>query len=259
MFAWVLIRCWALEWERAMTDSERRARRWDGEHDPAGSAKNAAAQDFGVRLRIMDLMTLPRFGKRSAPVIDSGNAKKNEVPGMRGLIHNIQRAFEASYANASQIQHNMRLNNAAVTVVPVALANEDGLRDSFLLGSTFGQFAGAQDSDLSSCETRTVSVRRLDTIPPELACPNPDLIKIDVEGAEVSVLEGGRVTLKSVRPLLMIELHGTNKAVEAELDALGYEPFVLGSSGTMTEAPVFGYVKHRASVQIYASPWRDFA
>ena len=38
--------------------------------------------------------------------------------------------------------------------------------------------------------------------------PRPDVIKIDVESAELRVLEGARRTLETIRPLLFLETHG---------------------------------------------------
>jgi FkbM family methyltransferase len=151
-------------------------------------------------------------------------------------------AFEPLEANIRQIEHNARLNQAAITVIPVALSNENGLRDFVVSGSTVGQLTGSQACDLSSFKIQAVPVRRLDTIRSEQKHPPPDLIKIDVEGAEACVLEGGRAMFESERPILMIELHSTNGAVQAELNAIGYVPFVLGSAHSIAQAPPFAYV-----------------
>ena len=51
-----------------------------------------------------------------------------------------------------------------------------------------------------------VETRTLDSLTNSLT-PTPDLIKIDVEGAELKVLKGGTQTLKSVRAIA-IEMHG---------------------------------------------------
>jgi hypothetical protein len=56
----------------------------------------------------------------------------------------------------------------------------------------------------------------------------PRLIKIDVEGAEFSVLDGGRQTIKAARPLLVIEFHPDeagnfdHSKLESYLDQYGY-------------------------------------
>ena len=50
----------------------------------------------------------------------------------------------------------------------------------------------------------------------------PDVVKIDVEGAELLVLEGMRRTLAAHRPALVVELHDTRSAFEAFLAEAGY-------------------------------------
>ena len=59
----------------------------------------------------------------------------------------------------------------------------------------------------------------------------PDLIKIDVEGAEVAVLDGARQLLESVRPTIVIEVSGeTAREVLARFKALGsYRVFDIES------------------------------
>ncbi|MGX1308047.1 FkbM family methyltransferase [Amorphus suaedae] len=50
----------------------------------------------------------------------------------------------------------------------------------------------------------------------------PDLVKIDVEGAEVAVLDGARQLLETVRPTILIEVNGeTGREVLARFRALG--------------------------------------
>ena len=57
-----------------------------------------------------------------------------------------------------------------------------------------------------------------------LALPRVDFLKIDVEGMERDVLEGGRVTLERERPLMQVEWLGRDRgALPAYLlDDLGY-------------------------------------
>jgi hypothetical protein len=51
----------------------------------------------------------------------------------------------------------------------------------------------------------------------------PDVVKIDVEGAEVQVLEGMRETLERHRPALICEVHGTAPEVCDFLESRGYQ------------------------------------
>jgi FkbM family methyltransferase len=87
----------------------------------------------------------------------------------------------------------------------------------------------------------TVEVSTLDL---ELADLTPSIVKIDVEGAELEVLEGGRALLSKVRPMIIFEhvseasaLYGA--APEAPWDLLtdlGYEIFAVTGDGPCTRS-----------------------
>ena len=77
---------------------------------------------------------------------------------------------------------------------------------------------------------------RLDWIVENEKQPLPNLVKKDVEGAEVAVLRGATTIKKSARPLFLIELHGTNKDVYEILRAAGYRVGVLGSQEEVCSA-----------------------
>jgi FkbM family methyltransferase len=80
------------------------------------------------------------------------------------------------------------------------------------------------------------------TLDAELASVTPTVIKIDVEGAELAVLVGGRNVLSDARPLLIFEhvpataaLYGdAPDAVWKLLDELGYETFSATGAGPFT-------------------------
>jgi hypothetical protein len=60
--------------------------------------------------------------------------------------------------------------------------------------------------------TVEVAVSRLDTLVVTNTIAKPDVIKLDVEGAEAMTLDGARHSLSKHRPRLVIELHGHEAA-----------------------------------------------
>ena len=66
----------------------------------------------------------------------------------------------------------------------------------------------------------------------------PDLVKMDVEGAEVAALPGMQATLARHRPILLLELHG-RAAARASLEcvqAAGYRYLEIASGGEFASA-----------------------
>jgi FkbM family methyltransferase len=59
----------------------------------------------------------------------------------------------------------------------------------------------------------------------------PAVIKIDVEGAELAVLEGMRETIERHRPAIICELHGTHSEFVAAMQAHGYR--LINLEGTI--------------------------
>ncbi|MGH7925291.1 MAG: FkbM family methyltransferase, partial [Candidatus Binatus sp.] len=153
-------------------------------------------------------------------------------------------SFEPLTANADQIEVNARLNHFdSVQVMRVALGNYDG-EARFLLSeiSSRGALETTGRIPSSPAGTARVRIRRLDTLMSEAHLPPPDVMKIDVEGAEADVLAGAHETLMHHRPILMIELHGTNAEVASALDAIGYRTSVLGRTGSIAEVPWDSYI-----------------
>lgn len=58
-----------------------------------------------------------------------------------------------------------------------------------------------------SAEVRVLQARSVDSLVAELGIQRVDLIKIDVEGAELEVLEGARATLAKYRPIVILEFN----------------------------------------------------
>ncbi len=146
--------------------------------------------------------------------------------------------FEPVAENAGFIARNAELNGFRhVTVRHEALGRTDG-EATFLLSETpgWGKLAGVGDVPPGARGTITVPVRRLDGLLAAERLPPPDLIKVDVEGAETAVLAGATDLLGARHPILVIELHGTNHDVAQALDALRYRTIVVGSNTGVREA-----------------------
>lgn len=99
------------------------------------------------------------------------------------------------------------------------------------------------------------------TLEVELADVTPSVIKVDVEGAELDVLEGGRAVLRETRPIVIFEhladaaaLYGaTSEGVWDLLDELGYRIFSATGDGPFTRVE---FAHSTAVVNWLATPVR---
>ncbi|MGB0696174.1 MAG: FkbM family methyltransferase [Rhodospirillaceae bacterium] len=140
-------------------------------------------------------------------------------------------AVEADIWLAGLIRRSLALpDNAgrAISVLPVALDAQDGVaafyiaqrgRASNALASAGGrtQMGGVREVVLTPTLTLDTLLK---TFPP------PSVIKMDVEGAEKAVLDGGTTLLRDHDPLLYIEIgKELNEAVASLLLGMGYALF----------------------------------
>jgi FkbM family methyltransferase len=118
-------------------------------------------------------------------------------------------AVEPSPAAARILQIQSRLNGAAgrVTLVRAAAAGAVGTQAMLAAGVIADGFFVTGDADRPPRELTTVPTVSIDSLARDLGV-RPSHIKIDVEGAEVATLEGGRDTLcTEPRPVVFLELH----------------------------------------------------
>jgi FkbM family methyltransferase len=170
--------------------------------------------------------------------------------------------FEPLPANAELIAKNAALNGFdGVVVRPEAVGRADGEAEFFLSHSpTWGRLAQAGAAPEQSGSTR-VPVRSLDSLWAAGLLPRPDVIKIDVEGAEADVIAGAREFLAATRPVLLIELHHTNRAVAEAFEGLGYVLRVLDSEAEVAtseerEVQLIAYPSGRDDAEVV---WKDLA
>ena len=144
-------------------------------------------------------------------------------------------AFEPNPRNCETIADNLALNDFTnVDVHDVGLGTRSEVSELVIPFGAPGQ--GTVNGELQrhylqqSRTTRVpIRIEPLDTYRHANAIPPPDVIKIDVEGFELQVLEGATSTLEEFKPKLFIELHGLEPS--ARLQNVRRVIELLGSVG----------------------------
>ena len=140
------------------------------------------------------------------------------------------------------------VSSARVEVVPAAVAHECDLR-TFNLSSrsrATNALSGYGSSQAGTVrEEQTVATVSLDWCAKRR--PLPDVIKIDVEGAELEVLTGARFVMEVRRPVILCEVSSrSSEGVTALLKDMGYRIF-------NADAPA------ASRTELTAAPWSTLA
>ena len=125
-------------------------------------------------------------------------------------------ALEPAPRNLQVLRKHIDLNRCAnITVLETALSDHPG-------EARFDNRAGSGVGHLSPEGPLTVKLTTLDALTREF--PAPNVVKIDVEGAEEAVLRGGRETLSRAKPVVFLSTHGPGLAENCSrmLRELGY-------------------------------------
>jgi FkbM family methyltransferase len=133
-------------------------------------------------------------------------------------------AFEPQETALSELQFNLRLNACNnVVVIPVALSDSTGTAPFYFPEPGNEGFGGLrQNSRFTAGRQASVPTALLDDVLEQYRPGGVDLIKIDAEGAELSILRGARGLLSSKqRPLILFE------AVAENCAPFGYTPMDL--------------------------------
>lgn len=128
-------------------------------------------------------------------------------------------AFEPNPDNARWFAENMRLNPSyapAISLYEKALSEkiekvdfnignkDDATSSGGYINNTTPPLPEATYKNFKKISLETTTI---DYLIRAEGLPIPDLIKIDVEGAEFRVLQGGAQTIKNYKPELIIEIH----------------------------------------------------
>ena len=110
-------------------------------------------------------------------------------------------AFEPLRRNLTYLRRHIAMHNLEnVTVVEVAVSDSEGF-------ATFDPGSNASSGRLSQQGSVHVQTVSLDKEISAGRLPVPDILKIDVEGAEVQVLDGLKKTLETARPKVCLDIH----------------------------------------------------
>ena len=139
-------------------------------------------------------------------------------------------AFEPLIRNLSYLRQHIALNKLMNVVIVDAAVSDRSRMVRMAEGDSPSEFHIASSGDF---EVRAVA---LDEWRVDINCPPPNLVKIDVEGAEVLVLQGGAETFRRWRPPIYLSLHGEQQRCEcaALLEGWGYQ--VLSVEGSPSES-----------------------
>lgn len=135
-------------------------------------------------------------------------------------------AFEPSPANVLRLRENLQRNHLeSAQVFPCALGEQDGHLALHLAQDPAYPSLVQVESGLSSGAYITVEVCRLDGVWEKLGRPMVAFAKIDVEGAEMAVIQGAPNFLRACKPTLLIEANSVKQLehIDQLLKPLGYE------------------------------------
>lgn len=121
-------------------------------------------------------------------------------------------SFEPSVFNLELLARNVNLNalNKKITIMPIALSEKIGTSQFKLTTTSWGGALSTFDKDFdqhgnqinSVFEYGTVGLS-LDDVAEIFKIPFPNYLKIDVDGLEHLILQGGRLVLKKVDSVLI--------------------------------------------------------
>lgn len=142
-------------------------------------------------------------------------------------------AFEPLPRNIHYLREHLRINHVTnVQVIPVAVGDRSGTAH-FSEGES--SFQGRLSAD-GGIEVPAVS---LDELWEKKELPLPDVVKIDVEGAEFLVLSGAERLLQANHPVIFLATHGVEVRNQCEgwLKDNGYRLFVMSSPDEILALP----------------------
>jgi len=126
-------------------------------------------------------------------------------------------AFEPSPRERERLHRHLGLNRCGnVTIEPVALGDHTGEATLFVVQNGETGCNSLHPGDVGDTRPVTVELRRLDDYLARGEITRVDVVKMDIEGAELSVLRGAENLFRTRRPTLLCEIE------EARISPWGY-------------------------------------
>ncbi len=147
-------------------------------------------------------------------------------------------AIEASQETIAILQQNCNANNRRFEICCKAMSEHDGLRLFFSKGPHDGRHIVEPQSS-NSTRTEPVISTTVDALARQLQLTDSDriVVKLDVEGAEISALKGARQALNR-DTLVIYEDHGSDRSHATTrylFDELGFPVFSIAPDGAITK------------------------
>ena len=139
-------------------------------------------------------------------------------------------SFEPSFLNLELLFRNVQTNNLQdkITIVPLSLSNENQIENFYMQegDNIWGGAHNSSGSDKSQDGKKMLNFKissqlalSLDALVEIFRIPNPGHIKIDVDGLESKILQGGLKTFGNSKSIL-IEIDEKNKDQNNEVQVL---------------------------------------
>jgi hypothetical protein len=164
-----------------------------------------------------------------APVhVYAGTAEAELAPHLRRLARPGTRCCDVGSHNAYYALVLARLTGEPVVTVEFDAAGIERIRRNLSHNPGLAPLIEVRRAYVADVVDPAAGVTTLDHLVLDAGLPSPDLVKIDVEGAEASVLRGASRILDT-RPHLVLETHGraAEQACAELLLARGYAPRVV--------------------------------
>lgn len=169
-----------------------------------------------------------------------------DIGGYRGFIAGMMAVagagrvvtFEPLEENREQIQRMIEVNPGIhVEIMPVAINDcDEETKFKVMPNPSMGKLVSSDfQPQASEVKTIPITVCKLDSLVLNGGLPVPDIMKVDVEGAETAVLQGATKLLTKHAPILFIEAHSGSLAQECAdfLYGLGYDVTVVETRGSI--------------------------